>query len=48
MTPDNDFTFTWSAITYRGAGAVDSDVTVLTYDTTLSRNSSSDQITVLL
>ena len=46
--PDSDFTFSWTQITYRGVGAVDSDVTVLTYDTTLTRGSMSDQITVLL
>jgi hypothetical protein len=46
--PDSDFTFTWTQITYRSVGAVDSDVTVLTYNTTLTRSSQSEQITVLL
>ncbi len=47
-SPDNDFTFTWSNINYRAVGAVDADVTVLTYDTTLTKDGQSEDFTVLL
>ena len=47
-SPDNDFSFTWSNINYRAVGAVDTDVTVLTYDTTLTKGGQSEDFTVLL
>ena len=46
--PPLSVTFTWSDITLQGVGAVGSDVTVLTYDTTLTRNSRSNDLTVRL
>jgi hypothetical protein len=46
--PDNDFTFAWSGINYLSVGAVDDDVTVLTYQVTLTKDSQVQDISLLL
>jgi hypothetical protein len=47
-SPDNDFTFTWTNISYQSVGAVESRITVLTYGVTLSRDSQSQPVTLRL
>jgi hypothetical protein len=46
--PDNDFTFVWSDISYTSAGAVGNDVTELTYQVTLTKDSRMQGISLLL